>query len=154
MTIVYYFKYSIQNIDLICQIDNLIQKRQNKNGLIDIFWRKKSDESSAKYQYFNIFEDSQQQTDDVQNQSPFKSKHISEITLDNIGLHRAKQFKSQPRNLMVDSKTTANKSISIANPNRQVIDFSKKSSQRKDRLNQFYSRNTDYNSLAANNSYN
>lgn len=90
----------------------------------------------------------------MQNQSPFKSKHISEITLDNIGLHRAKQFKSQPSNLMVDSKTTANKSISIANPNRQVIDFSKKSSQRKDRLNQFYSRNTDYNSLAANNSYN
>ena len=37
LSIVYYFKYSILNIDLICQIDNLIQKRQNKNGLIDIF---------------------------------------------------------------------------------------------------------------------
>ena len=120
------------NRDLISQIDNFRRKRLDKNGFIDLFCRRKTDESSAKFQYFNIFEDIQNEDNENKEDLHLKNRKLPEVTLDSIGLHRAKQqFRSQPRNLLSNPKVNANKSINIDNGRRNLLDFSKKDFSKK-----------------------
>ena len=84
--------------DLVKDIENYRKRMLDKNGFINL-WPRNKPEVEWRLQRFNIFETKPPtRREDKYMKDSITPTQRREITLDNIGLHRAKrQYKSQPR---------------------------------------------------------